>query len=137
MGKKNQKTSSKHEIIRDEHGQFIKGSSAMSENLTENNFTNDQIGKIKQGRHPNSLANLKPYEKGVSGNPGGRPVKYAKLKKALDKWADLELDYDWWDLPPKAAKTLKDQVHWRIWHKARQGCNKSIEILAKLGCLDD
>ena len=91
----------------------------------------------EHGKHPNSLANLKPYEKGVSGNPGGRPVKYAKLKKALDKWADLELDYDWWDLPPNAAKTLKDQVHWRIWHKARQGCNKSIEILAKLGCLDD
>ena len=38
--------------------------------------------KIREhGKHPNSLANLKLYEKGVSGNPGGRPVKYAKLKK--------------------------------------------------------
>ena len=91
-------TATKHEIIRNDNGQFAKGS---------------------------------------SGNPGGRPVKYAKLKKALDKWADSEVMYDFWDLPHEVAKTIKEQVHWRIWHKSRQGCNKSIEILAKLGCLDD
>ena len=56
----------------------------------ENSYQNNE--KHGHGKHPNSLANLKPYEKGVSGNPGGRPVKYAKLKKALDKWADVELD---------------------------------------------
>jgi hypothetical protein len=27
----------------------------------------------RRGRHPNSLANLLPYPKGVSGNPGGKP----------------------------------------------------------------
>ena len=27
----------------------------------------------KRGQHPNSRANLKPYVKGVSGNPGGKP----------------------------------------------------------------
>ena len=91
----------------------------------------------EHGKHPNSLANLKPYEKGVSGNPGGRPVKYAKLKKALDKWADRELGYDFWDTPPEDAKTMKDQVHWRIWDKARHGDNKCMELLAQLGCLDD
>jgi hypothetical protein len=26
-----------------------------------------------RGRHPNSRANLRPYPKGVSGNPGGKP----------------------------------------------------------------
>ena len=34
-------------------------------------------------------------------------------------------------------KTMKDQVQWRIWHKAIHGDNKCIEILARLGCLDD
>ena len=28
---------------------------------------------MPSGMHPNSLANLKPYPPGVSGNPGGRP----------------------------------------------------------------
>ena len=47
------------------------------------------------------------------------------------------MDYDYWDAPPEQCKTLKDQVHWRIWHKAVHGDNKCIEILAQLGCLDD
>ena len=89
------------------------------------------------GKHPNSIANLTPYKKGESGNPGGRTVKYAKLRKALNKWKNIEMDYDYWDTPPKQCKTLKDQVHWRIWHKAVHGDNKCIEILAQLGCLDD
>jgi len=89
------------------------------------------------GDHPNSRANLKPFKKGQSGNPGGRPIKYAKLRKALNKWKNIEIDYDYWDAPPKQCKTLKDQVHWRTWHKAVHGDNKCIEILAQLGCLDD
>ena len=42
--------------------------------------------KHQHGKHPNSIKNLKPFEKGESGNPGGRPTKFAKMKKALDKW---------------------------------------------------
>ena len=93
--------------------------------------------KHEHGKHPNSIANLKPYGKGVSGNPGGRQKKFKNLKKALDRWGEEAMNYDFWDVPPDSAVTMKDQVHWRIWHKARQGCNKSIEILAKLGCLDE
>ena len=91
----------------------------------------------EHGKHPNSIKNLKPYKKGETGNPGGRPTKYAKLKKALDKWGNEECAYDFWDVPPTSANTMKDQVHWRIWHKAIHGDNKCIEILARLGCLDD
>ena len=91
----------------------------------------------EHGKHPNSIKNLKPYKKGETGNPGGRPIKYAKMKVALDKWGKEELGFDFWDIPPTSAKTMKDQVHWRIWHKAIHGDNKCIEILARLGCLDD
>ena len=93
--------------------------------------------KHKHGKHPNSIKNLKPYKKGETGNPGGRIVKYAKLSKALNKWKNIELEYDFWDTPPVECKTLKEQVHWRIWHKAIHGDNKCIEILAQLGYLDD
>ena len=93
--------------------------------------------KHEHGKHPNSIKNLKSYEIGQSGNPGGRPVKFAKMKKALDRWGKEELGFDFWDCPPDSAKTMKDQVHWRIWHKAIHGDNRCIEILAQLGCLDD
>jgi len=63
--------------------------------------------------------------------------RYAKDLGMMDKWKDVEIDYDFWDIPPSKAKTLKDQVHWRIWQKATHGDNKCIEILAQLGCLDD
>tara|TARA_A100001011_G_scaffold212414_2_gene220643 strand:+ start:3241 stop:3615 length:375 start_codon:yes stop_codon:yes gene_type:complete len=91
----------------------------------------------EHGKHPNSIANLKPYKKGESGNPGGRPQKYRELARALSKWKNVELGYDYWDMPPDSCTTLKDQVHWRIWQKATHGDNKCIEILARLGCLDD
>ena len=56
---------------------------------------------------------------------------------ALDRWEKEELSFDFQDIPPTSAKTMKDQVHWRIWHKAIHVDNRSIEILAQLGCLDD
>ena len=59
------------------------------------------------------------------------------MKVALDRWGKEELSFDFWDIPPTSAKTMKDQVHRRIWHKAIHGDNKCIEILAQLGCLDD
>ena len=89
--------------------------------------------KHEHGKHPNSLANLQPFEKGISGNPGGRPVKYAGLKNALDKWADKVVTF-WFD---GEELTLREQVIYTIWNKARRGDPKMIEILATLGCLDD
>ena len=37
--------------------------------------------KHEHGKHPNSLANLKPFEKGISGNPAGRSSKFIQFKK--------------------------------------------------------
>ena len=64
-------------------------------------------------------------------------LKYAKMKKALDRWGKEESEFDFWDIPPTSAKTMKDQVHWRIWDRARHGNIKCMELLANLGLLDD
>ena len=45
----------------------------------ESSFTAE---KHEHGKHPNSLANLKPFEKGISGNPAGRSSKFIQFKKA-------------------------------------------------------
>jgi hypothetical protein len=42
-------------------------------NSDDSNKSAKPSEKKGRGRHPNSRANLKPYPKGVSGNPGGKP----------------------------------------------------------------
>ena len=93
--------------------------------------------KHEHGKHPNSLANLKPFEKGISGNPAGRASKFVQFKKALDRWGNEEIPYDFWDMPPDEATTMKEQVLYKIWDRARHGNLRCMEILAQLGCLDD
>ena len=94
----------------------------------------------ERGTHPNSLSNLKKFEKGQSGNLLGGGVKYKKLAKALKSKADyvkprlslseqiLEEDND--------KRTNKELVIDRIWYEAKEGNMKYVELLAKLGCLD-
>ena len=46
-----------------------------------------QSQRYTRGRHPNSLKNLKPYPKGVTGHPGQKPKIYsitAAVKELLD-----------------------------------------------------
>jgi hypothetical protein len=93
--------------------------------------------KKGRGKHPNSQKNLKPFKKGQSGNPSGKPTKFANLKGALDKWSTDTSVADFLGEPPSHATTMKERVHWRIWYKATQGDTKCIEILAQIGCLDD
>ncbi len=86
------------------------------------------------GKHPNSQANLIPFQKGVSGNPGGRPHKYARLKQALDEVGN-DLTEIWQDLN-LVTVTNREAVINTIWKKAKEGHMQSISILAELGCLD-
>ena len=84
----------------------------------------------KRGHNPKSLANLTPFPKGTSGNPDGRPGKYAKLAKALKAYG--EKPSDGW-----GNTTNKETVLERIWFEAGMGSIQHIKILAELGCLDD
>ena len=88
----------------------------------------------KRGKHPNSQANLAPFEKGESGNPLGRPSKYVNLKKALDKVGNRKKDS--WDIVPM-KENYKDEVLDRIWYEASNGSVAHIRMLAELGCLDE
>ena len=88
--------------------------------------------EYKRGEHPNSKDNLVPFEKGLSGNAGGRPIKYAKFKNALMKYADKPTNTwgrkDW---------TKKEVVLEKIWCMAEEGSVPHLTILANMGLLDE
>ena len=86
-----------------------------------------------RGEHPNSLKNLKPFPKGVSGNPLGKPHKYQKLSDSLNKLGGDQV-CDWYDEPK--GYTYREGVLKKIWEKANNGDIKFIQLLAYLGCLD-
>jgi len=96
----------------------------------------------KLGMHPASLANLKKWQQGQSGNPGGRPKKYRKLAKSLKHYGEKRsIKYNWDDelnvyKETKSDMNYKEEVLEVIWQHARKGHLKHIELLANLGCLD-
>ncbi len=116
-----------------------------NDNLTKPNIENESISDIKEseysrGEHPNSLKNLKPFPKGTSGNPLGKPHKYTKLAESLSKLGSKQISIEKWTGSKyeriKMDKTNKDVVLERIWSEARAGNIKYVQLLAYLGCLD-
>ena len=63
--------------------------------------------QYQRGEHPNSQANLEPFEKGISDNSGGRSFRYEQLKKALIKYGEKPVDILVSDLTYKAADENK------------------------------
>ena len=94
---------------------------------------NSNENEYEHGKHPNSLKNLTPYPKGVSGNLGGRRPSYTKLKEELSRLGD-EITMDYYDKP---QGTRRQQVLLRIWEDAVKGDMKKIQLLAWLGCLSN
>ena len=77
-------------------------------NLTKVKVNDENISAFNdseyaRGEHPNSLKNLKPFPKGVSGNPLGKPHKYKKLADRLNKTETLRsmifMVKNPWDIP--------------------------------------
>ena len=99
----------------------------------DENFSAFSDSDYTRGEHPNSLKNLKPFPKGVSGNPLGKPHKYQKLAEKLNKLGGEDV-YDWYD--ESKGYTFREGVLKMIWEKANQGDIKFVQLLAYLGCLD-
>ena len=96
----------------------------------------------KRGKHPASLANLKKWKRGESGNPGGRPRKYKRLKESLLQYVNKKDIKHIWDDDSNQYKTIENDLTYQeevleiIWKQAKRGSLKHIELLADLGCLE-
>lgn len=58
--------------------------------MTSNGINGDQRRRTQT--NPNSLANLKPYKPGQSGNPRGRPTAGASIREAISILTDKDIE---------------------------------------------
>ena len=98
----------------------LKGTQSPDIDKTEDNATKskEMDTEYAPGTHPHSTANLRPWSKGKSGNPLGKP-SHAKLKKMLKEVGDeVVLDYK-----GNPIGTRKSLVLRTIYDKAIKGNN--------------
>ena len=118
--------------MQDDHDPLIEKIDETSIGISEKREDSKEQ-QFERGKHPNSQANLQPFPKGVSGNPYGRPQKFEILKRVLNEYGDEETQ-NW---KGESEGTRREQVWKRIWKQAIMGDMKYVQLLARLGCLDD
>ena len=99
--------------------------------ITTANSDNEET-RYSSGNHPNSRANLRPWEPGTSGNPSGKNSLNEKLRQALNAIGDEET----FNYKDESEGTKRNQVLEVVWHRAIRGDLKYVQLLAGLGCLD-
>ena len=103
---------------------------------SEQSATHSEQRKDGRGKNPASQANLKPFEKGTSGNPSGRPVKNAKFIEALRKYGyDVPRDI-FGEKEAFSQVTNNMAVIDQIWKDAKNGNYQAIRLLMELGVIE-
>ena len=107
---------------------------------SEQSVTHSEQRKDGRGQNPASQANLKPFEKGTSGNPSGRPVKNAKFIDALIEHGKKIGIRHQSSFTTGEEKLIDEgsynfQVVDNVWQRAKQGELPYIKLLHELGVL--
>ena len=106
------------------------------EEQVDRNISHSEQRDDGRGQNPTSQANLKPFEKGTSGNPSGRPVKNVKLREALRKYGyDVPRDI-FGDKEAFSQATNNMAVIDQIWKDAKNGNYQAIRLLIDYGAID-
>ena len=93
-----------------------------------------------RGKNPSSKANLKPFQKGESGNPGGKRLKGQEFIDALiehGKTIDQKHNINY----SSGTESISDegsynfQIVDKVWKRARQGELPYIRLLVEMGAL--
>jgi len=93
-----------------------------------------------RGQNPASKANLKPFQKGQSGNPGGKRLKGQEFIDALSEHGKTKeqrhnINYSSGTESISDEGSYNFQIVDKVWKRARQGELPYIRLLVEMGAL--